>query len=103
MVDAPQQQSEDEISSKKRTVGEQATAPATTATATTPTSTTSATTTDNADSSSDAKRSKREWLAYRGVRHTRVGTGFQVSALPNPSSFEEEQQGGNKAAEKETK
>eukprot|EP00934_Nitzschia_sp_Nitz4_P002446 Nitzschia sp. Nitz4//scaffold73_size107353//14537//14773//NITZ4_004308-RA/size107353-processed-gene-0.180-mRNA-1//-1//CDS//3329557440//2441//frame0 len=30
----------------------------------------------------DGKRSKREWLAYHGARHTRVGTDFQVAILP---------------------
>ncbi|KAL3916733.1 MAG: hypothetical protein SGARI_007893 [Bacillariaceae sp.] len=28
------------------------------------------------------KRAKREWLAFHGVKHTRVGTDFQVAALP---------------------
>jgi hypothetical protein len=28
------------------------------------------------------KRPKRDWLAFHGVKHTRVGAAYQVSALP---------------------
>ena len=34
------------------------------------------------------KRMKREWLAFRGTRHTRVGDDFQVAALPSPGGGE---------------
>lgn len=34
----------------------------------------------------DNKRSKTEWLAFHGRRHTRVGKEFQVTALPTPSA-----------------
>ena len=33
----------------------------------------------------DSKRSKREWLVYRGERHTRVGGDYQVAVLPTPA------------------
>lgn len=33
----------------------------------------------------ESKRMKQEWLSFRGVKHTRVGAEFQVSALPTPS------------------
>eukprot|EP00533_Pseudo-nitzschia_delicatissima_P014057 CAMPEP_0197279950 /NCGR_PEP_ID=MMETSP1432-20130617/20813_1 /TAXON_ID=44447 /ORGANISM="Pseudo-nitzschia delicatissima, Strain UNC1205" /LENGTH=120 /DNA_ID=CAMNT_0042746557 /DNA_START=13 /DNA_END=375 /DNA_ORIENTATION=+ len=29
-----------------------------------------------------AKRGKREWLSFRGARHTRVGEEYQVASLP---------------------
>ena len=29
-----------------------------------------------------SKRPKREWLAFHGVKHTRVGADFQVASLP---------------------
>ncbi len=29
-----------------------------------------------------AKRGKREWLSFRGARHTRVGEDYQVASLP---------------------
>ena len=32
------------------------------------------------------KTEPRKWLAYSGVRHTRVGNDFQVANLPSPSS-----------------
>jgi hypothetical protein len=32
-----------------------------------------------------AKRTKKEWLVFKGAKHTRVGDDFQVSALPEPS------------------
>ena len=32
-----------------------------------------------------AKRTKKEWLAFKGAKHTRVGEEFQVSALPQPT------------------
>jgi hypothetical protein len=38
-----------------------------------------------AENSPDSnKRIKREWLAFRGTRQTRVGDEFQVAALPTP-------------------
>ncbi len=30
----------------------------------------------------NAKRGKREWLSFRGARHTRVGEDYQVASLP---------------------
>ena len=38
----------------------------------------------NLGSSSSNKRVKREWLAFRGNRHTRVGDDYQVAVLPTP-------------------
>ena len=34
--------------------------------------------------SPSGKRNKRDWLAFSGVKHTRVGDAFQVTALPTP-------------------
>jgi hypothetical protein len=43
----------------------------------------------NQASSSSSKRSRKEptkqWMAYSGARHTRVGNDFQVALLPSPS------------------
>jgi hypothetical protein len=40
-------------------------------------------------SSASSKRSRKEptkqWMAYSGARHTRVGNDFQVALLPSPS------------------
>ena len=33
----------------------------------------------------DGKRSKRDWLAFHGTRHTRVGADYQVTSLPTPT------------------
>ena len=44
-------------------------------------------TTAGADTSSTRnthnKRGKREWLSYRGTRHSRVGEDYQVTSLPS--------------------
>ena len=37
----------------------------------------------------EAKRPKREWLAFHGARHTRVGADFQVASLPQVESAKE--------------
>lgn len=39
------------------------------------------------DGSPNGKRSKREWLAYHGTKHTRVGAEFQVATLPVPEKI----------------
>jgi hypothetical protein len=38
------------------------------------------------DADAAAKRTKKEWLAYRGVKHTRVGNDFQCAILPSAGS-----------------
>lgn len=40
----------------------------------------------SSSSISNSKRSKREWMAYNGARHTRVGADYQVAALPTPTA-----------------
>eukprot|EP00526_Cylindrotheca_closterium_P025575 CAMPEP_0113603322 /NCGR_PEP_ID=MMETSP0017_2-20120614/1216_1 /TAXON_ID=2856 /ORGANISM="Cylindrotheca closterium" /LENGTH=74 /DNA_ID=CAMNT_0000511705 /DNA_START=44 /DNA_END=268 /DNA_ORIENTATION=+ /assembly_acc=CAM_ASM_000147 len=49
---------------------------------------------------SPSKRSKREWLAYHGAKHTRVGDEFQVASLPEPETKEK---GEDSKTEKGTK
>ncbi|KAG7348451.1 hypothetical protein IV203_017156 [Nitzschia inconspicua] len=36
-----------------------------------------------ADDELPPKRSKREWLAFHGVKHSRVGSDYQVAVLPS--------------------
>ena len=40
------------------------------------------------EGSPNGKRSKREWLAYHGTKHSRVGDEFQVASLPVPEKKE---------------
>mmetsp|Transcript_6952 Transcript_6952/g.18865 ORF Transcript_6952/g.18865 Transcript_6952/m.18865 type:complete len:94 (+) Transcript_6952:228-509(+) len=39
---------------------------------------------------SPAKRTKFEYLAYRGTKHTRVGNDYQVTMLPSPNAPQED-------------
>lgn len=50
--------------------------------------------------SPSGKRSKREWLAYHGAKHTRVGEGFQVTILPTLAKKDEK---GKDIEEKDSK
>ena len=55
------------------------------------------------------KKSKQEWLAFRGIQHTRVGAEFQVAHLPSPTTTpvspqraqKQEQAGANDKEEEE--
>jgi hypothetical protein len=44
---------------------------------------------DEHTSSPSGKRNKREWLAFRGTKHTRVGNDFQVTTFPTPPHQDE--------------
>eukprot|EP00980_Cylindrotheca_fusiformis_P004918 scaffold1049_cov108-Cylindrotheca_fusiformis.AAC.3 len=39
--------------------------------------------------SPSSKRNKKEWLAFRGSKHTRVGTDFQVTLFPTPPQLQQ--------------
>jgi hypothetical protein len=49
------------------------------------------------------KRSKREWLAFKGTKHSRVGNDFQVTALPSPNDDDTDKKDDHKPRNEYTK
>ena len=89
MVDDAQQQEspkDGEHAGKKRDVSSAIAVDATTGTAPSEAASNGAVAGSLLNSPKRTKTEPRKWLAYSGVRHTRVGNDFQVANLPSPSS-----------------